>query len=351
VWSAAEARGPIELCEAELSRGREVAGHPLFVCGAHRSGTTLVRDLLDGHPALAVLPSEGTFFTNLERHLQGMQLERWLPYMGQEWLRRLVNPIHQQPYWLLGRSSRESSSYVEFARALMAWWPITRAGVGSVASSWPLVAVALAYAHCSGGLSADSGRRCWAEKTPTNERFLSRLRAEFPHARFIHVVRHPFAVYASHKQAAQRAGERFSHATQVLRDLSLSYRVAAEQSRGDREDYLVIRYEDVIESMQHMAARLAAFARIELLPSLTQPTAGGLPTISNSSFPVDAIPGRVYPTSEAARWNETLTPSERERVAAAVGTAATGLGYVVDGGAPWRLRVARLGLRITGRLP
>ncbi len=82
-----------------------------------------------------------------------------------------------------------------------------------------------------------------------------------------------------------------------------------------------------------------------------QPTCAGLPTISNSSFPVDAMPGRVYSTSDRVRWNETLTRVERERVAAAVGIAAARLGYELDGVAPWRLRLARFGLRITGKLP
>src|ERR1019366_2188590 len=99
VWDVAEAAGPIELGQAEVSRGLEVAHRPIFVCGVHRSGTTLVRDLLDSHPALAVLPSEGTFFTNFERHLQRLRPERWLPFLACEWVRRLANPIHQHPYW------------------------------------------------------------------------------------------------------------------------------------------------------------------------------------------------------------------------------------------------------------
>jgi hypothetical protein len=347
IWAAAEAAGPIELDAAEVSRGLDVAHRPVFVCGVHRSGTTLVRDLLDSHPALSVLPSEGTFFTNFERHLERLGPESWLPYLGGEWLRRLVNPIHQQPYWLLGRSSPESSPYVTFARALMAWWPLAQERVGPVASSWPLVAVALSYAQCTGGFSANSTLQRWAEKTPTNERFLDRLRLEFPDVKLIHVVRHPFSVYASQKQAARNLGERYRHARRLLEELSLSYRLAAEHSRDSPpHQYLVIRYEDLLESTRSTVDRLAGFLRIEPLPILMQPTAAGLPAASNSSFTIDAAAGRVHPAVQR-NWTDTLTRAELERLTAVVGDAAASLGYDLTSIAPWRARLLRLATRIT----
>src|SRR5579885_1884887 len=109
VWAAAAAEGPLALGAAQVSHGLEVARHPSFICGAHRSGTTLVRDLLDGHPALAVLPSEGPFLTSSARMLRGHVSSQWPELIGCEWLRRLANPIHQAPYWVLGHSSESHS--------------------------------------------------------------------------------------------------------------------------------------------------------------------------------------------------------------------------------------------------
>lgn len=249
VWSAAEFTGPIPLDATEVARGLDLAHRPVFVCGVPRSGTTLVRDLLDSHPALCVLPSEGTFFTNFQQQLQRLQPGHWLAFLGREWLRRLANPIHQQPYWLLGRSSERGSPYVEFARALSAWWPVVRDQLGHRITSWPLVAVALAYAHSTAALTPGTQVQHWVEKTPTNERFLQRLRAEFPAALFIQAVRHPYAVYASHKQSAQLDGGRLRNAGRISRDLSLSYRVAIEhRGNADLDKYQVIRYEDLVEA-------------------------------------------------------------------------------------------------------
>jgi hypothetical protein len=346
VWAAAGAAGPVELANDEVARGFDVARRPVFICGAHRSGTTLIRDMLDNHPALTVLPAEGTFFTNLELRLQRQPQRQWLEFLGCEWLCRLANPIHQDPYWLLGRSAADRSPYVDFARALMAWWPLAEQRMSHIVSSWPLVAVALAYAHCTGGFAANSLLQRWAEKTPTNERFLKRLRSEFPDAKLIHVVRHPFAVYASHKFEKQQMGRMFRNARRVLRDLGLSYRVALEQSCDRRSDhYLLIRYEDLLESTHTRVEKLAAFLNIEPLPILMQPTAAGLPVPSNSSFTTEAVPGRL--NSAHHRWTTTLTRSDRERLTAVVGESAASLGYELPPVAPWRARLFRLAARIS----
>lgn len=349
VWAAAGGAGPLGLGRDEVARGFDVARRPVFICGAHRSGTTLVRDLLDSHPALAVLPAEGTFFTNLASRLQRQPRVQWLQTLGCEWLCRLANPIHQDPYWLLGPSAADRSPYVEFARALMAWWPLAEQRMSHIAS-WPLVAVALAYAHCTNGFRADSLLQRWVEKTPTNERFLERLRSEFPDARLIHVVRHPFAVYASHKYEQQQQGRMFRNAKRVLRDLDLSYRVALEQSCDRRSDhYLLIRYEDLLDGTPAMVEKLAAFLRIEPLPILMQPTAAGLPVPSNSSFTTEAVAGAL--NSAHHRWTTTLTRSDRERLTAVVGESATSLGYDLPAVAPWRACLLRLAARIGQNVP
>lgn len=349
VWAAAGGAGPFGLGRDEVARAFDVARRPVFICGAHRSGTTLVRDLLDNHPALAVLPAEGTFFTNLASRLQRQPRVQWLQTLGCEWLCRLANPIHQDPYWLLGPSAADRSPYVEFARALMAWWPLAEQRMSHIAS-WPLVAVALAYAHCTNGFRADSLLQRWVEKTPTNERFLERLRSEFPDARLIHVVRHPFAVYASHKYEQQQQGRMFRNAKRVLRDLDLSYRVALEQSCDRRSDhYLLIRYEDLLDGTPAMVGKLAAFLRIEPLPILMQPTAAGLPVPSNSSFTTEAVAGAL--NSAHHRWTTTLTRSDRERLTAVVGESATSLGYDLPAVAPWRACLLRLAARIGQNVP
>jgi len=330
VWSVAEAAGPLILAVDEIERAFAVASRPVFVFGVHRSGTTLVRDLLDHHPALSVLPSEGTMFTNFEWHLKRLRRDDWLQFLGCEWLRRLANPTNQQPYWLLGRSSGEGSPYIDFARALMAWWPLVEARLGQRITSWPLVAIALAYTHCTAGFRASSSLQRWVEKTPTNERFLLRLTAEFPSAKLIHVVRHPFAVYASQRRAAGNPSHPLSEEGLILQQMRRSYQEAASRSvRPASDAYLPLRYEDLLDDTVGSINRVASFLGIQPLSVLTLPTANGIPTPSNSSFRSDETAGRLNRRPTGDTYG-VLTRRDRERVSAMVADVAAKLGYQLD---------------------
>jgi hypothetical protein len=329
VWSFAESAGPATLAASEIEHAFALARRPVFVFGAHRSGTTLVRDLLDHHPALSVLPAEGTMLTNLAWHLKRLKPDSWLRFLACEWLRRLANPINQHPYWLLGRSSAEDSPYVEFARTLIAWWPLVRTRLGPRTTSWPLVAIALAYTHCTTGFRTASPMQRWVEKTPTNERFLAQLLAEFPETRMLHVVRHPLAVYASSCQAVRNSGLPSSAENRILRQMRLSYREAAKHSvRSASESYLLVRYEDLLEDTADSIARVASFLGIQPLPIMMQPTANGIPTTSNSSFDTQAVAGTLNRRS-ADGASDVLLRHDRERLSAMLAGDAAKLGYAL----------------------
>lgn len=339
VWSVAEAAGPLILTASEIERAFAIARRPVFVLGVHRSGTTLTRDLLDHHPALAVLPAEGTMFTNFEWHLQRLEPGDWPRFLGREWLRRLANPINQHPYWLLGRSSGEGSPYVDFARALMAWWPLVEATLQRRISSWPLVAIALAYAHCTTGFLTV---RRWVEKTPTNERFLTRLVAEFPEAKLIHLVRHPYAVYASHRRAARCPGGPSNDGNRILHQMRLSYQEATNRSgRPASDSYLLLRYEDLLEDTAASVNQMAAFLGIQPLPVMMQPTANGIPTPSNSSFGDDGVAGRLNRRPPGDAFG-VLTRHDRERLSAMMGDPAAKLGYRLVPLPAWRRKLLRM---------
>jgi hypothetical protein len=228
----------------------------------------------------------------------------------------------------------------------MAWWPIASRRLGATASSWPLAAVALAYAHCTHGLCDPACNRHWAEKSPTNERFLARLLTEFPRGRVIHVIRHPLAVLASRVREATNLGESGVPLWRIARDLERSYRIAARQSHEAADPrYLLLRYEDLLAAPRLSVERLAGFLDIDLLPVLLSPTVAGLPAASNSSFHEGAIPGRIEPQSAQPRTEE-LGGAARERLSALLGDAAARVGYEIAPPPLWRRTVLRVAARL-----
>jgi hypothetical protein len=316
VWAEAVRLGPVPVTEEQARRGTALANAPVYICGVHRSGTTLVRDLTDGHPELAVLPSEGTYYTNLEDQLLSLPVNKRAAYLGKEWLRRLANPINQPPYWLLGKSGEHGSPYVDFARYVLAWWE----KVDRNNPQWPHLVTILAYAACTGKLSA----KFWVDKTPANERHLRRIWKENPQAKIVHVIRDPLATLASRKRMEPGMTMRAA-----LKDLKMSFKVAVEQSTLKDERFLLVRYEELCNDPQAVTERMASFLGIKNSEVLHQPTVAGIPSQANSSFNREAVSGEILKADQHPHVN-ILSKAERELIAADVGELAQKLGYPLE---------------------
>ena len=325
VWQAACLSGPWPLSPQHLSQGLSLVQHPVFICGVHRSGTTLVRDLLDAHPALAVLPSEGSFRTNLAAPLNRMTQEKGESFLATEWLRRLANPINQPPYWLLGRSTGAASGYLTFARAFRSWYGIMAKSSKPGTTIWPHLAVVLAYATCYKASGAGLAARFWVDKTPTNERYLQQLWREMPQARIIHVVRAPVDVFLSRKRM-----EPALNLKTCLQDLQRSYRLAVQQARLHPDRYLVLHYEELCTNPPAAIASLAAFLDIELLPCLFRPTVAGKPTQVNSSFTADLPAGGILDSQVYLHDGSGLQKQEGKLLSAYLFRPAARLGYTLQ---------------------
>lgn len=315
IWNEAVESGPVLLTDEILAHGKNLAAHPVFICGVHRSGTTLIRNLLDGHPDLVVLPSEGTYFTNLEIKIKSVPETGRMAFLGKEWLRRLANPTNQPPYWLLGRSSVDGSRYVDFARYFMAWWNVLKQKEDT---QWPHTAVVLAYASVTGNITA----KLWVDKTPVNERFIERIWREMPEAKIIHIVRDPFATITSRKVMEPAITMR-----NALRDLKLSFNTAITYASDPR--FMLLHYEALCDEPAGTMKRLTSFLDIPMSSVLNQATVGGIPAQANSSFDSNnAEAGQVLKAQKQVS-PKILNAAEQQLIISYVGNQAARLGYKV----------------------
>jgi hypothetical protein len=314
VWAAAKKREPIFLSKQQIAAGLSLARHPVFICGVHRSGTTLVRDILDDHPDLVVLPSEGTFYTNLEAKLTVIPLKKRMAYLGKEWLRRLANPINQPPYWLLERSDDKNSPYVDFACYVMAWWEVA----DKTNPQWPHQAIMLAYACCQNKLTA----KAWVDKTPVNERYLKRIWDENLQAKIIQVIRNPVNVLSSRKKMEQAITAR-----KAVADIELSFTVANQQLKNNDSRFLLIRYEDICNNTLQNIEQIAAFLNIAVSPQLFTPTVAGKLAQVNSSFTDSHPAGEILNLKQQV---PILSKTDQQYLHACLGKLASQLGYEVN---------------------
>src|SRR6266545_1616703 len=139
-----------------------MAGPPVFVVGCGRSGTTMLRLMLDAHPELAI-PGESHFIPPLwsarRRYLRGGRLDADLL------LTELFRTLHFQMWKLPEAEVRRRVS------------GLMDPGFADVIGS-----VFAVYAE-------HQGKERWGDKTPIYVRHLPLLATLFGDARFVHLIR------------------------------------------------------------------------------------------------------------------------------------------------------------------
>ncbi|NIO21106.1 MAG: hypothetical protein GTN76_10290, partial [Candidatus Aenigmarchaeota archaeon] len=126
--------------------------------------------LLDGHPNLYVMPGDSNYI----RRFYG---KKWKYHsLALYWIKRLVNPLGQKPFWLLGK---DPEKYKEFILSLKHFVEKGKE---------PFIAVVSAMYATAG---KENQTRYWVEKTPGNEEHADSILERFPNVKFIHIIRNP----------------------------------------------------------------------------------------------------------------------------------------------------------------
>jgi len=300
---------------------------PVFICGHQRSGTTLLQSLLDGHPRILLLPSEGTYFASFAYVARAAPSATALDRFAAEWIARLVGP-NFEPHFRLGKSDSRRNPAVDFARAVFGWHDALRTRVEPKLA--PLLALAAAFKATAAPRSAPA---LWVEKTPQNERYAARF-APLERARFIQLVRDPRGTFASLAQIYRSAENEPFDAAEHARAIGRSLRLAVGNASRLADRYLVVRYEDLIARPAEQIERVRRFLDIPADPTLLVPTAGGHAVRANSSFGAGAA-GAI----DGARSAPVLPPEHLELLGAHASSAARALGYDLP---PVRMRWALL---------
>jgi Sulfotransferase family len=211
---------------------------PLIVLGVRRSGTTLLRVMLDRHSQLAV-PDESYFVPQLaDRHLRNVDAEEFV-----DDLRRL-------------NTLTEWDVPLDKVRArLRDGMPVGEA-IGTVYA---------VYAE-------ERGKPRWGDKTPMYMQNLRLLERLFPDGRFVHLIRDGRDAALSFLAMPRGiVTETWMHPATAA-DFACQWRaeVAAARRLGRRVGgrYLEVRYEDVVDDVESALRGICDFASLEYEPAM-----------------------------------------------------------------------------------
>jgi hypothetical protein len=274
--------------------------------GCHKSGTSLLRSLLDGHPELAVLPTEAHFFG-----MGGYWMDYGMP--SRRAPRTISAPADVKSVCLAhARGQNEErdphgNNYgfagYDLDRFSEHFWPQQLRSPGQVMAQY-LNALWDACSDEPGG----SGRRI-VEKSVEQAEFAPILKTWYPDAKFVHIVRNPYATFSGIRRWKQKKW--YPYLRPIVQALNNSYYYLIQNPMHLGESYLTLRYEDLVADPGKAMRRVASFLGITVTDGLTTPTLQGRPWASNSTTTVGV--SRVE-RSPSEAWRRDINPLEIELV-------------------------------------
>ncbi len=253
----------------------EEAPEAIFVVGVSRSGTTLMRNILERSELIALAPENHFLGHLLEREGARYYFRRAGNLTDDAVLSRIVEMIYSgefqrrshlrelSPYWrwLVKNVPRD-----EMERRLLDMPPADRNERGLMA------AFLRAYAD-------SRGRPIMGEKTPAHLGHVDTLLSWFPNGRVVHMIRDPRAVYVSEQHRRETKLRRpyswLAHvplalSTVLLLQVTIVWSGAARRHADFAERfpdrYRLVRFEDVVQKPDETLEQVFAFLGVPMPP-------------------------------------------------------------------------------------
>ena len=294
-----------------LRRRRSAVRAPApFVVGVGRSGTTLLRLMLDAHPELAIPP---------ETHFAPGLIERAHEGAGAH---ALVDEI------VGARSWADFGIQPERLRER-----VTALGEGGAAT------VLRAFY----GLCAErEGKPRWGDKTPIYVRSMRPIGRELPEARFVHLIRDGRDVVLSRRARGMGAGKPIADTADRWRRRIEEARTQARRLRGR---YLELRYEDLVTRPEPQLRRVCELIELDYDAAMLDyheraggrlaelgdlPAEGGRRGRAGAERQASHALAAGPPTSaRTGAWREQMSSADRAEFEAVAGGLLVELGYEV----------------------
>jgi hypothetical protein len=258
---------------------------PIFVVGVARSGTTLLAALLSGHPRLDAGP-ESRFFARL-RHLDDAARARLIdgatwPGPAVEFVASLRNQGHPVVE-LFGLTPDE-------VRTWLALRP------PSIAAMLESLTVQHAERH---------GKARWVEKTPRHLLEIPALRAAWPDAALVRIVRDPRDVALSLTAMPFAGGTLVSNIVRIDDDDR-----ASRDAFGDDPRATTLRYEDLVTEPERELRRLCEAVGETFDAGMLDPAGAARSVAGEHEWWKQGVSGPLD-RSRIGRWRREMPSAER----------------------------------------
>lgn len=249
--------------------------NPIFLLGSHKSGTSLLRSLLDGSPGLFVVPIEMHFFKYMGYWVDYRLQSAWPQKLSmQEKRETLVQQVKKRNQNINPYSDSVLPNI--FNVALFEEY-LEHCTLGNSVETFSAYTSALYYSLT--GNSSLTNMRV-VEKSVENAEYAVVLSKMFPNAKFIHIVRNPYSTLVALRKSKMRDGYPFLGA--IAQSLKNSYHNLYRNKLAINH-YFIVKYEDLLKSTEDVMHEIANFLEVDFLEDLLKPTLLGNTWVGNST--------------------------------------------------------------------
>jgi hypothetical protein len=218
---------------------------PIFIVGANRSGTTLLRLILNAHSRIAV-PDELVYITS---YLGNRGVEEWKdPGFSASRYRHFVENFLRRNEDALSPLNLDALAD-----------DIVTSTSPNFRSPYQMALEAWARYH---------GKKRWGEKTPSNIFYADTILEMFPDAQFIHLIRDPRAGVASMQDVWFFSNDPVFNALNRKKYLTEGQAIL-EKYVPDQQRY-VARYEDLVRDPETVVRDLCTFLNESFEPRMLE---------------------------------------------------------------------------------
>ncbi len=269
---------------------------PIFLVGCPRSGTTLLQEMLDAHPQVAIAPE--TFFVRrfwVKKHKFG-------PLLDDAKFEQLLDAITSMPEFAEAGLDKERYRVAARGRSRR-WDQLFRLLLEQFAES--------------------RGVKRVGEKTPNHLLYMDKLQEWFPTAKFVHVLRDPRAVALSWRGVPWSNGSLAADA-EVWRKYA---RAALDHGLLNPNALHTVRYEELVANPRAVLGRLCTFLRIDFDEAMLRYHERPASSVNVEREPWKARSRGPVDAAAADRWKRELTSAEVRTIEAIVRGPMIAHGY------------------------
>lgn len=271
-----------------------------IIVGVPRSGTTLLRVMLDAHPEMSIPPETGFALdaARIDREAGGLR-DRFVA---------MLTGYHTWQHMRVSaealRARVEEIEPFDVAEGLRAFYRLYAERFG-----------------CSR----------YGDKTPLYRAHMGELEELLPEARFIHIIRDGRDVALSVRGLAFAPGEDMAT---LAHDWSKGVRDTREQGKR-RRGYLEVRFDDLILDPETELRRICELVRLDFAPGMLRYTETarerleeiGLGEQRSEPNPVPELAAGPPMADRIGHWRQAMTKREREEFERVAGETLEELGY------------------------